>query len=278
MTTRERVVSLVVPVAIAVAGAITLSLEDLTRAVIYVLFAAIALGGVFYLAGAIQHKWWGFWLAVCLIGYFAIAGAKERELAKVEGTVVPGYEPTPLLQCRINPESFTVILGNNVFTNVTFPHVILQFGRRPVLTMERDVKGMYSITYNLVDDRGDTLVSATKSKYSRRLGVRAERSDKSHLKVYDHKDDVVFDFNFLNDRTIRISGVFRDPDSPGKAISIESGGEIQSGGTWSGTCHSSEGRVNFCRDCPPDIKASVRYNGPNIRIVQTSSNLFLRRG
>ena len=77
------------------------------------------------------------------------------------------------------------------------------------------------ITFLIFDDHGDIIAHADRNNYWIRSDTRVEKPDRGRLLVYDHKDRLILEVEFLNRNAIRVSGVLRHPDFPNQPVPIE---------------------------------------------------------
>jgi hypothetical protein len=141
-----------------------------------------------------------------------------KELAANEGLLEPGDKRSPKIPASCGaavPENAVLFFfGSNLDWSTDRPHAAISVGQE-LLSISVRKDGNASIDHlTIFDDRDNVIANIEQNKLWVELGTRQYRPDKSTLSVKDHLNKEVVKIEFLNPRSIRLSGVFRYPGAP----------------------------------------------------------------
>jgi hypothetical protein len=195
-----------------------------------VVYICLVLTLVCGMLAAWAHTEWPPWVRGCLAGglliiipwLIVVRSMKdtERELAAREGILYPDhfYPSAEMTHCPPPPiGQFAFYLAGGLVTSGSFPFTAVQVGKTALLGFDRKGRGLL-LRFKVFDDRGDIIASCENNKYWVRQDARMDRSEPSRLIVYDRKDERVLDLFFMNETAVTATGIFRDPNSPSRAI------------------------------------------------------------
>jgi hypothetical protein len=133
--------------------------------------------------------------------------------------LTPGSLPTPSDPCRFPPSDFKVFLGNGaVFDVPLFPFTAISFGLYPngapyaALQVTRQRGGIDISALRIFGADGKIITRIDKNEIWINSSLRSERPDPHEIKVFDDQDNQVLHLEFLNSKTIYVTGLFRRPD------------------------------------------------------------------
>lgn len=129
------------------------------------------------------------------------------------GLLIPADEPTPPNPCRNVPAGATlVLLGNSASYGTSFPQTIIQIRSDKMLVMDK-IKGQIAVSALLYSEDGRIVAQIKNNEFfiNPNNYFRKERPDLHTLIVYDQNGTEVLNVRFINDTTIRFSGVIRHP-------------------------------------------------------------------
>jgi hypothetical protein len=134
--------------------------------------------------------------------------------AATTGYLVPAHDPTPPLPNGATAPTnlVTLFLGNSASVGVWFPHTVLAYKGKPVLTISTNSEGA-TVSAEFFGDNGDIVAVLKDGQFviNRLNYFVKERPDKSSLIVRDQKNITVLNVRILNPHAIQLSGRFRFP-------------------------------------------------------------------
>jgi len=138
-----------------------------------------------------------------------------KELAANEGVLEPGGKGTPDVPAScaggVPENAFLFFFGSNVDWSTDKPHTAITIGQE-LLSISVRSDGKASIDHlNIFDDRDNIIANIERNQLWVKFEARHYRPDKSTLYVKDHLNKEVLKIEFLNPRSIRLSGRFRYP-------------------------------------------------------------------
>ena len=149
---------------------------------------------------------------------------KERE-DDYSGVLVPANDPTPLFDGQKLPTNCVVLLlGNSKSVTCWFPHTVIQYQGKPVLTISRTPQGA-AVSGEFFGDNGNIVAVLETNRFiiNHLNYFVKERPDKSTLIVRDQKNIKVLNVRFLNPNAMELSGRFGFPDHPDLVIDKSEG-------------------------------------------------------
>lgn len=156
--------------------------------------------------------------AALLLFIYLRAAAIEKELHNLEGTLLPGDGQTPQSDCLKDapPGAMKIFLADSVI--VTYDDVLdlISVKKVPLLTLQLKEVDWYLFKtrilkikeLKLLDDENKNIAYISDNDYWVSRSSRMVRSSRSNLQVFDSHGDKVLDIEFINDKSIRISGEF----------------------------------------------------------------------
>jgi hypothetical protein len=140
----------------------------------------------------------------------------ERQLAEsLNGTLVPGNEPTPKNSCGPVPHgSVILVLGNEAQHNASivgsFPHTVLAWrhmSTAPIVSLDRSPTGNIAVMLDLRSADGRIIARMNKDGFVvNRNNYLEMKRDKSSLKIIDEFGSEVLNVQYLNSEAIAVSG------------------------------------------------------------------------
>jgi hypothetical protein len=145
------------------------------------------------------------------------AGAIEKELVQHIGFLLPGNDPAPISKCPADRP--TVYVGQMTLPVERSPYSVLHSGDKPILvlkiqTFDYWIGSVERLTIDklyLEGDQGQEAVDITDDKYFVASSIRYDRTSRSNLSIFDRGNEI-FNIQFLNDKAIKVRGVFRRGD------------------------------------------------------------------
>jgi hypothetical protein len=218
----------------ATSGILALFLGSLAQAGILNMANAYAMLGAAWLIGTVAFcvsEWiWQFPAehraiigasASVLFGIILILSACYEREANYELThVVADNQPTPTSSCmNIDRHTFLVFLGDNsvVARESKFPFTIIEMGRDrnnnplPLLVIDKNDRGISIKTLRIfgIDDKLGTKIDS--DAWIDNSNFHSTKINPHQLIVRDDQDQEVLNVYYLNERAIKITGVFRHP-------------------------------------------------------------------
>src|ERR1700738_5207073 len=170
---------------------------------------------------------WG-WLVA---GYAVIVAALVVTFRRVDGLelrdstrLTPGRLPTPAIRPdagEIPGDALIAFLGSNVAWSNHMPHTILQMGGLPMLTVDKDKKGMVIKVLRIFDEANEIIARDDEECFWYEHSTRKKRPDRSTLVVYDRRDTEVLRLTLLNRQALSVTGVFRSKGLPSVVVTPE---------------------------------------------------------
>ncbi len=168
----------------------------------------------------------------------ALIDHEEKLAESLNGTLVPGNEPTPANNCpdeEIPPKSVRVFIGDAKVQNVNvvdrFPSVVLARARPgtaphipgiareevllggspsnsvPVVTLDRAVGGEVTVTLDMRYSDGKIIARMDQNGFVvNRNAILEVKKEKSRLQIFDEYGDEVLDIQYFNPQAIGVSG------------------------------------------------------------------------
>jgi hypothetical protein len=125
--------------------------------------------------------------------------------AATTGYLVPAHDPTPPLPNGATAPTnlVTLFLGNSASVGVWFPHTVLAYKGKPVLTISTNSEGA-TVSAEFFGDNGDIVAVLKDGQFviNRLNYFVKERPDKSSLIVRDQKNITVLNVRILNPHAI----------------------------------------------------------------------------
>lgn len=221
---------------LAVLGTLLLALAGILWALNHIVSICLLLiGFVVYGTGLFielsKHKWKKFHVWVCsglviVLGIVLCAGLTlwdSRQEDEFSGVLIPANDPTPV-NTQAPTNAITLILGKTVNEVFWFPHTVLIYKGKPMLTISKNSKGA-TISGEFFGDNGDIIAVLESNRFTiNRLNYfTKERPDKSTLIVRDQKNIETLNVRFMNPHTIKLHGRFRLPNAPDLIIDENQG-------------------------------------------------------
>ncbi|MGO8739171.1 hypothetical protein [Rhodoblastus sp.] len=148
-------------------------------------------------------------IAFTLFFYILYNAHNVRDLEKNYGVLYPANIPQPLTKCNITSGYFTVFSGGGAVQALN--NILSVGGLTLIAVKKRDDGSLIISTLRLFDDRGDLIARIDDGKVWVSESVRRKRPDASTIIIYDHNDDEVMSFKFLNKKSIELTGKFYTP-------------------------------------------------------------------
>jgi hypothetical protein len=148
----------------------------------------------------------GFWV----IRYLQI----QKELQAYVGQLVPASDPTPFNPCDpIPPDYLTVFLGNNAAATNHFPHVVLDVGGYPLISLDRSMDGSVAVILTIRSPDGKIVVSMDTTGFTvnEHNQLKFNRPDRSTLTVMDQEERQWLYARYLNKHSFKLDGMIRIP-------------------------------------------------------------------
>jgi ribosomal protein L24 len=179
----------------------------------------------------LKYKWGKLYVWLCsggliVFGIVLCAGLalwNSRLEDEFFGVLVPANDSTPI-NAQGPTNSISLILGNTVDEVFWFPHTVLIYKGKPILTISKNSKGA-TISGEFFGDNGDIVAVLENNHFTiNRLNYfTKERPDKSTLIVRDQKNIEILNVRFVNPRTIKLLGRFRMPYAADLVINEKEG-------------------------------------------------------
>jgi hypothetical protein len=153
--------------------------------------------------------------AFCGLTFYIRNENISKVLASNEGLLVPDNKERPIISspCAqdVPKDAFMFLFGSNIDWSVNAPHNAIRVGN-DLLSISVQKDGHARIDrLSIFDDRDNIIAAIENDKLWVDLSARRDRPDMSTLIVRDHLNREVLKIEFLNPKTIRLSGVFRYP-------------------------------------------------------------------
>ncbi|HTT98459.1 MAG TPA: hypothetical protein VMF58_10445 [Rhizomicrobium sp.] len=132
------------------------------------------------------------------------------------GTLVPSNLPVPQFAkpcIDMAPGGIAVIFGDNVGTTTLQSQNILRMNGVVLLAIGRANNQVVITKLKIFDEEGRIIANVDEDGFWVTPLVRIKHRPSS-LVVFDERDTEVLNINFLNPKTVSISGVFRNPSQP----------------------------------------------------------------
>jgi hypothetical protein len=220
------VVGVVVPFLAAI-GLGVLALANYRWAKVYFALSGVILATKLALVTAPVWPEAGWLIA----GYLAIVAALVVTFQRVDllelrdsTRLMPGRLPTPriLENSEIVPDdALLVFWGPTVAWSNQMPHTILQMDGKPMLTVDRDRRGLVIKVLRIFDDSNRIIARIDEDGFWVEPSTRKGRPDRSTLVVYDRTDTEVLRMTLLNRKALSVTGVFRAEGVPTVVLTPE---------------------------------------------------------
>ena len=138
------------------------------------------------------------------------------ELMQLRGILEPADDPIPPNQCSRGgslPHDAVLLLTGDSSGNATwtdrFPHTVIAYNGKPILTLDRTESGTVEVSVTIFDKGGNLIASIDKGEFNlanHALLTHKPRPDKSTLVVFDEGGEKALYVRYLNKRAIEISG------------------------------------------------------------------------
>lgn len=132
------------------------------------------------------------------------------------GALIAAGEPMPQTACAPAADSFLMLFGPQAVTaHGNGPFTPIQVGTCPALTFERTAKGLTINAFGY-DSDGNVVYRIARNHFEMILRgfLRAQRPDKSTLRVADEQNRESLMVRYLNRDTVIVRGTFRCGDTP----------------------------------------------------------------
>jgi hypothetical protein len=129
------------------------------------------------------------------------------------GALIAANEPTPPTTCDQN--SFLMMFGPQaVIAHGDGPFTPIQVGTCPALTLERTTSGLMINAFGY-DSDGNVVYRITRNRFEMVLRgfLKAERPDKSTLRIVDEQEHESLSVRYLNQNAVAVRGTFRCGDT-----------------------------------------------------------------
>jgi hypothetical protein len=221
---------------VAALGTLLLALAGILWALNHVISICLLLiGFIIYGVGLFvelsKHKWKTIhvWLCSGFVIVLGIVLCAElilwdlRQEDEFSGVLIPANDPTPM-DAQAPTNAITLVLGNTVNEVFWFPHTVLIYKGKPMLTISKTPKGA-AISGEFFGDNEDVVAVLENNRFTiNRLNYfTKERPDRSTLIVRDQKNIEVLNVRFMNPHTIKLLGRFRLPNAPDVIIDENQG-------------------------------------------------------
>jgi hypothetical protein len=206
-------------------GGITVAVEWFkTTAVIMVLGALDLMGCLFFLPalrgnglGRTAIRWAG--LIACAAAtssavWFLLDYAKNKELAALSGTIVPGNAEAPrppsAVCSAMNFGGFDLILGGSHLYSPRADRTILQVDAERTLALSPENGGM-ALSMIVRSEDGRVVVEVEKGEFriNQNNYFKMRRSNEHELRVYDQKDIPVLEISYPNPGALVVNADLR---------------------------------------------------------------------
>jgi hypothetical protein len=137
----------------------------------------------------------------------------------LSGVITPASDPLPPLPREIRPEDaqhfMLLFLGNSVSLPMWFPHTVIKYGAKDILTISTNSSGL-TISCELFGENGNIVAMIETNKFTiNPLNYfRRERPDRHTLIIYDQQNVQVLNVRYLNPKAIKITGRIRILNGP----------------------------------------------------------------
>lgn len=132
------------------------------------------------------------------------------------GPLIAAGEPAPQTACGPGDNSFLMVFGPQAVTaRGDGPFMPIQVGTCPALTFERTAKGLTIDAFGY-DSDGNVVYRIARNHFEMILRgfLRAQRPDKSTLRIADEQNRESLMVRYLNRDTVIVRGTFRCGDAP----------------------------------------------------------------
>jgi hypothetical protein len=137
------------------------------------------------------------------------------------GVIMPANQPRPKsdLVDSVPPNAFLILLGNSVAWSEKLPVDILNIKNESVLSID-EKDGNILLSAKLFDDKNKIVAELRDNEWfiNPNNFFRKERPNKSQLIIFDQKSDEILNLDFINNKTIKITGIFRHKNLRGSVI------------------------------------------------------------
>lgn len=194
--------------------------EFLAARILFVLAALVAAAVTVYWLCSEDHLTAPNLIVGALIGAAAIVllvGAlkwtdyrEDRTLTKL----LPGNKPMPTMPvgCEAPLDAIAVFFGSNVSWSTGSSFTPLRMGGVEMIAVEKEQQkqGLLITVLRVFDDQGNIIARIDPDGFWTAPSVFKKKLNRSTLIVNDRKDEEVLKIEFINQRAIKIEGVFRD--------------------------------------------------------------------
>lgn len=209
---------------------------------IYLLFISFGIYAIGLFIELLKHNWGKFHAAaypglLILLGIALCAGLKQwdsRQEDEFSGILVPANDPTPA-SMQVPTNAVLLILGNSMSEVFWFPHTVIMYKGKPILTISTNSQGA-TVSGDFFGDNNDIVATLENNRFTiNRLNYfTKERPDKSTLILKDQRNIQCLNVRFMNPHTIKLLGRFRFPNEPDLLMDEHEG--IFSRHMFSGAC------------------------------------------
>ena len=146
-------------------------------------------------------------MAACLAEVQSIQ--REYELSLPNGWLIPANDELPQSDCSPAANELALYMGTNASVSGKFPHTLIQYRGKDVLSIDRNDKNQIAVTVEVrgVDDK--LIATIDKNNFNltqNALQTHKPRPDRNTFVVYDEYGNQALNVRYLNPRAIRISG------------------------------------------------------------------------
>jgi len=177
----------------------------------YIILGAIA-AIVFAIAGIVaSHSQRSLSIWICFAGaaisLFLIFKAWD-DSGSESTNLVPGSAPTPPTRYPIPEQALAVFLGNSLSFASSFPHVVIEQGDEPLISIDRE-KGGLVFSAKFFSENGEIIAEIVKNRFFLNASnyFRIERR-RNRLTVFDKQARITVDVTYLNKSAVLILGDF----------------------------------------------------------------------
>ncbi len=154
----------------------------------------------------------------------------------LEGLLKPGHQPDPSNICgQLPQEAIKVFLGSNLTWTMGNRMVGLDIGGEELLAMHRTENGI-ALSAKIYDQGGLIIAQLVDNRFfiNRKNAFRIERENPSSLVVYDLQAHEVLRVVYLNQYSIKVTGIFNGPNR--QTVIVSDDGMRIGGSFLSGNC------------------------------------------